>query len=81
MTNDGEASLDLSGWTVGDEADHRYRFPDGTTLAPGATLTLHTGRGEDGDYYWGRSSPVWNNGGDTATVRTASGETVATREV
>jgi micrococcal nuclease len=83
LTNEGDESLDLSGWTVRDEADHVYRFPDGTTLAPGATLTLYTGSGEDGDgdYYWGRSSPVWNNGGDTVTVRAASGETVATSEV
>ena len=83
LTNEGEASLDLSGWTVRDEADHVYRFPDGTTLAPGATLTLHSGSGEDGggDYYWGQSSPVWNNGGDTVTVRDGPGRTVVTSEV
>jgi micrococcal nuclease len=83
LTIEGTESLDLSGWTVRDEADHVYRFPDGTTLAPGAMLTLHTGSGEDGDsdYYWGQSSPVWNNGGDTVTVRTALGETVAIREI
>lgn len=83
LTNDGSDTLDLSGWTVRDEADHVYRFPDGTTLAPGASLTLHTGSGEDGDgdYYWGQSRPVWNNGGDTVTVSTSTGQTVVTRRI
>lgn len=83
LANEGSTSLDLSGWTVRDEADHVYRFPEGTTLAPNASLTLHTGAGEDGggDYYWGQSRPVWNNDGDIVTVWDASGATVTTREV
>jgi competence protein ComEC len=76
--NAGERTLDLSGWTVGDEADHRYAFPEGTTLAPGETLTLHTGSGENGNghYYWNAGRPIWNNAGDTVFVRTAEGELV-----
>ncbi len=83
LTNEGGEPLDLSGWAVRDEADHVYRFPAGTTLAPGATLTLHTGSGEDGDgdYYWDRSRPVWNNGGDTVTVTTSAGQPVATHDI
>ncbi|WP_373189178.1 lamin tail domain-containing protein [Halolamina sp.] len=79
LKNTGDEQLDLSRFTVTDEADKRYTFPDGTTLAAGETLTLHTGSGTDGDgdYYWSAGSPVWNNGGDTVTVRTASGELVA----
>jgi len=79
LKNAGDEALNLSGWTVTDEADHQYTFPDGTTLDAGETLTLHTGSGTDGDghYYWGAGSPVWNNGGDTVTVRTAGGEVVA----
>jgi micrococcal nuclease len=81
LHNGGAEPLDLGGWTVADEADHRYTFPAGTTLDPGASLTLHTGTGRDGDghYYWGRSSAVWNNDGDTVTVRTDGGS-VAARE-
>jgi micrococcal nuclease len=33
--NAGETTLDLTGWTVADEADHSYQFPTGFTLAPG----------------------------------------------
>ncbi|MEF8801354.1 MAG: lamin tail domain-containing protein [Halolamina sp.] len=81
LKNIGDEELELSGWTVSDEADHTYTVPDGTSLAPGETLTLHTGSGTDGDghLYWGAGSPVWNNAGDTVTVRTASGEIAAER--
>ncbi len=68
--NRGETALDLSGWTVTDDADHTYRFPDGTTLDPGERLTLRTGGGTDSatTLYWGQRRPVWNNDGDTVTV-------------
>jgi micrococcal nuclease len=75
--NDGTAALALGGWTVGDAAGHTYRFPSGFELAPGETVTLRTGRGEDSDgsRYWGRRGAVWNNGGDTVVVA-RDGETV-----
>lgn len=78
LKNTGDEPLDLSGWTVTDEAAHHYTFPEGTTLDPGATLTLHTGGGEDTetDYYWNSSGAIWNNNGDTVTIRTTSGEAV-----
>jgi micrococcal nuclease len=73
----GEEPLALDGWTVTDEADHGYTFAGGT-LAPGERVRLHTGSGTDGDgdRYWGESSPVWNNGGDTVTVRDGAGTVV-----
>ncbi|WP_137286970.1 lamin tail domain-containing protein [Halorussus salinisoli] len=76
--NAGDRTIDLSGWTVADEADHTYTFPEGTTLGPGETLTLHTGTGRDGggDYYWNAERPVWNNAGDTVFVRTDEGRLV-----
>ncbi|GAA0215772.1 lamin tail domain-containing protein [Halobaculum roseum] len=79
--NTGDSTLDLSGWTVADSADHVYTVPEGTTLAPGAQITLHTGSGSDTDtdLYWGASAPVWNNGGDTVTVRTED-ETIVLQE-
>ncbi|WP_439331148.1 lamin tail domain-containing protein [Halobellus inordinatus] len=79
--NAGEERLDLSGWTVTDDADHTYTVPEGTTLDPGATLTLRTGSGTDSDstLYWGASGAIWNNAGDVVTVRDASGSTVVRR--
>ena len=78
FTNTGSEPLSLSGWTVHDEADHTYVFPDGTTLAAGASVTLHTGDGTDTetDLYWGSGNAIWNNGGDTVVVRNSEGRTV-----
>ena len=81
LENGGEKRLALGGWTVSDAADHTYTFPRGVTLGPGERVTLHTGAGSDGpsELYWGASEAVWNNDGDTMTVRNATGETVAER--
>jgi len=82
FTNAGDEPLDLSGWTVRDEADHAYTFPQGTTLDPGASVTLYTGSGADSatELYWGSERPVWNNGGDTVIVTTGDGERVLEEE-
>ena len=75
----GDAPVDLSGWTVADDDGHVYTVPEGVVLDPGERATIHTGAGEDGgaDYYWGRASPAWNNGGDVVVVRDADGTVVA----
>jgi len=76
--NSGDGPLDISGWTVSDAAGATYTMPEGYTLAAGATVTLHTGSGVDSqsDLYWGSGSPIWNNGGDTVTVRNTDGDIV-----
>ena len=74
LENAGTAQVELSGWTVQDEAGHTYTFPD-YTLGAGERVTLHTGSGTDtaSDLYWGAGAPVWNNAGDTIIVETADG--------
>jgi micrococcal nuclease len=81
FANAGDVPLDLTGWTVSDDAGREYRFPNGFTLAPGERVTLHTGSGTDsaGDLFWGLDRAVWNNDGDTITVRNAGGEVVVRR--
>lgn len=78
FANTGDASLDLSGWTVTDEAGRTYIVPDGVTLAAGAELTLRTGSGVDTEstLYWNANSPIWNNAGDVVTVKDAAGEQI-----
>lgn len=73
----GHLRLDRRG-----EAEHTYTVPDGTTLAAGDEITLHTGSGEDteSDLYWGSEAPIWNNAGDTVFVRDESGMTVIEHE-
>jgi competence protein ComEC len=75
IANHGNGTVDLAGWTLGDEAGHTYTFPEDAELASAANLTVHTGEGEDSveELYWGRSQAVWNNGGDRATLRDAAG--------
>lgn len=80
--NTGDEAVDLSGWTVSDEADHVYTFPNGFTLEAGAKVTLYTGSGTDTDteLYWGEDNAVWNNGGDTVIVEDDSDNVVDTYE-
>lgn len=81
LTNTGSSTLDVGGWTVADAAGHVYTLSTDSTLEPGASLTIHTGSGTDTDTdrYWGRQSPVWNNDGDTVTVRDESDDVVVSR--
>ncbi len=70
ITNQGSSAASMSGWVLKDEsASHRYPFPNGFTLAAGASVEVFTGCGTDTttDLYWcNTGSAVWNNGGDTA---------------
>lgn len=78
LTNKGDQSVEMGGWTLSDEADHVYTVPDGFTLDAGASVQIVTGSGTDSDtrLYWGSEAPVWNNAGDTATLEDAGGEEV-----
>ncbi|WP_256546868.1 lamin tail domain-containing protein [Halobellus inordinatus] len=78
IENMGSSSLDLTGWELADAADHTYTIPEGTVLDAGAQITVHTGSGTntETDLYWGQSSPVWNNNGDTVILRDDTGATV-----
>lgn len=70
VKNEGSSVLDLSGYTIEDEAGNAYVFPDSFTLGAGDTVRVHTGDGTDTttDLYWGRDAGVWNDDGDTAHV-------------
>ncbi len=85
FTNDGADRLDLDGWEVADEsASHRHVFSD-LELAPGDSVMLFTGCGNDADndtgserYWCATGSAVWNNSGDTVFLRDANGNIAAT---
>lgn len=71
----------MDGWTVSDAAGHTHTF-ESLSLAPGETVTLHTGSGNDtaSARYLGAGGPIWNNGGDTVIVRNASDKIVLEHE-
>jgi LysM repeat protein len=55
--------VDLSGWTLRDEAGHVYTFP-ALTLWEGGVVVVHTAAGADlvTDLYWSLTEPVWASG-------------------
>ena len=75
--NLGNAPLDVTGWSISDEANQSYLIPL-FTVGPGKTFTLYTGSGKNTDIklYWGRRKTVWNRGGDTVIVKDATGHFV-----
>ena len=78
VRNTTSSARSIGGWTVKDVAGHTYRFPSPFSIGAYKTVTVKTGKGTSGSTtrYWGRSSYVWNNTSDTATLRNASGTVI-----
>jgi len=59
----------MTGWNLNDAVNTKYSFPSGFNLL--GRVKVHTGHGEDNstDLYWNRNKAVWNNDGDTATLK------------
>ena len=74
LRNTTSTARSLTGWTVRDRTGFTYKFP-AFTLRAGATVTIRTGKGTASttNRYYNRTSYVWNNTGDTAYLRNASG--------
>lgn len=68
-------TYNLSGYTLKDASGHTYRFPTSFRLSPRKSVEVHTGSGTNtsANLYWGSGAYIWNNTGDTAYLRTASG--------
>jgi hypothetical protein len=78
VTNKSSFRVLMTGWTVRDAQSHVYTFQTGFSLPAGKTVIVHTGKGTNGypsywDRYQQRGYYVWNNTGDTATLKSASG--------
>ncbi len=78
ISNQGTSDENMSGWKLKDQQNHTYMFPD-FILKAGSFARIHTGTGSDSsdDLYWNRSTPIWNNDGDTATLMDAAGNVVS----
>lgn len=77
IKNFGSSARSMTGWTLRDAANHVYKF--GTfTLGAGKSVTVRTGKGTStsATRYWGAGYHVWNNAGDKAYLRTASGAAI-----
>ena len=79
IENNSGAPLDMTGWTLQDRADqHVFTFP-AFVLASGAAVMLWTraGTNDAENLFWGSRGAIWNNAGDTAILRDASGNVVS----
>ncbi len=79
-----DAVVNVRGFSLSDAYGHRYTFP-ALSLKPGYSVLLVSGRGTDLTdprgpiiLYWQSDGPIWNNDGDTATLRDPGGSTVDT---
>jgi hypothetical protein len=74
----GSRAVQLRGWTLRDADGHLFRFP-AYRLEGGEYLAVLTGRGRNrrGVLHWRRSSYVWDNRGDTATIKRRNGTTAS----
>jgi micrococcal nuclease len=72
--NEGNTSLDMTGWMVLDESNNDYFFPV-FALGNSSSVTLYIGSGTDtnSELYWGSSKSIWNNGGDELFLRDSQG--------
>lgn len=77
LRNNGSQGVHLTNWTLRDAAGHVYKFGS-FTLGGGKSVTVHTGDGSNTQQhrYWGQEWYVWNNDGDTATLKRPNGTKV-----
>ena len=80
VRNSGAKPWTLTGWSIRDVTGYKFAFPEGFTVQPGDTVTIHTGSGKNRPLhlYWGQGSYVWNNTGDKVTFKNSSGKVVDT---
>ncbi|WP_328462118.1 lamin tail domain-containing protein [Actinoplanes sp. NBC_00393] len=80
LTSKFKQTINLKGWTVRDAAGNLYRFTSTYQLGAGKYVIVRSGKGSNTSTtrYWGRTKHVWNNGGDTAYLRTGAGKTIDT---
>jgi len=80
--NTSASTVRMKGWEIisAPSSDNQHYFFPRTNVAPGHTLTLYTGSGTNrpGKRFWGSTSPRWDNSGDKAVLKNASGAVVDT---
>jgi Lamin Tail Domain len=82
VKNTSSSTVQMKGWEIisAPSSDNQHYFFPRTKVAPGARVTLYTGSGTNakGKRYWGSTTPRWDNSGDKAILKNASGSTVDT---
>lgn len=89
LTNTTAKTITIGGYRVSDRGSkHVYVIPKGFKLGAKKSVVIRSGQGKNSSttLYWGqavkglkpvsRNSFVWNNSGETATLRNAAGKAV-----
>ncbi len=78
ITNTSTKSQSLTGWTLTDKQNHVYRFP-AFTLGARKSVTVRTGKGTATatTRYYNSANYIWNNTGDTASLRNKAGKQIS----
>ncbi len=79
IQNYAGVTVNLTNWTLRDQAGNTYLFPP-FTLNAGSFVRVWTKAGANTptDLYWGLGGPIWDNTGDTAYLRDSFGALVST---
>ncbi len=72
IENYGQKDIDLTNWSLSDEAGHTYIF-ESYTLTAGEKIRVYTNKE---DLSFGSNTPIWNNTGDTAYLRDNNGNLI-----
>ena len=77
LYNTSSSKISLTNWTLRDAAGHVFKFA-AYTLGAHSYVKIHTGHGTrtQANRYWNQSWYIWNNTGDTATLRDSGGGAV-----
>jgi hypothetical protein len=81
VTNNTSKAIALKNWTLRDKSNHVLKLP-AYTLKAKKSAWIHTGKGTQNkpadNLYWQSGSYIWNNDGDTATLKNTAGKTIDT---
>jgi lamin tail-like protein len=77
LHNTSGQAVTLTHWTLRDRAGHVFKFAHYRLNSHGY-VKIHTGSGSrsQANRYWNMSWYVWNNDGDGATLKNASGDVI-----
>lgn len=78
IRNEDAKPINLKGWTLEDEGpNHSYTFP-AYTMDPGETCRIYTNEVHPSScaFNWGHGQAIWNNSGDTATLKDGRGRII-----
>ena len=77
-SSNGSSEINLTGYTLSDDAGNKYQFLSGFILESLENVTIHTGQDTDNstDLYWGKTSSIWNNDHDIVYLKDDSDKLV-----